>query len=92
MVTTKGLPMNYFEDPHVQRTYYCISEGNQTLHFLSASTMKRRILASLSEVRTKVLTRIPPPPQRISIGMDCWSDPSRYGFIAIKAFWISTGV
>jgi hypothetical protein len=64
--------------------------GGKITKTISSSTLTRRILAHRNAIENDILKRLPPHPQKVSIVLDCWSAPRRDGFIAIKAYWVTT--
>ena len=52
--------------------------------------MTRRLLDKRIAVKALIAAAIPPAPVKLAIVLDCWSAPRREGYIAIKAYWVSS--
>jgi hypothetical protein len=91
MIVSARLPLTHFNNPEVQRTYYCLTK-NDDLKFSNPTSIKNAIIELLGDTIKEIKVRLHEPSAKhsnISLQVDGWSQcNSRSGFFAIIGHWV----
>lgn len=89
MIISTGVPLTFFDNIWVQRSYKCLTPS---LRLPSASTVATRVRkrnkTTIDDLKA-ILKDKKSEDSRVSLAFDCWSSKGfRHSFIAIKGHWI----
>jgi hypothetical protein len=92
-IISRGLPLTYFDDPEVRRSYFCLTERDD-ISFSNATTLRTHIInVKLPEVKSSISRRLLDRQARsskVALQVDGWSQQnSRSGFFAMIGHWIT---
>jgi hypothetical protein len=91
IVIVKGLPLDHFENVHVQRSYYCLLPPNDpAVPFLTERAISKRIKQMRIESEMEIARRLNQTPSaKVALQVDGWSTRlNRAGFLGVVAHWI----
>jgi hypothetical protein len=92
-IVSRGLPLTYFDDPEVQRSYFCLTDKDD-ISFSNATTIRTHLInVKLPEVKNTITRRLHDKHARsskVALQVDGWSQKnSRSGFFAMIGHWIT---
>jgi hypothetical protein len=93
-IISRGFPLTYFDDPEVQRSYFCLTDKDD-ISFSNATTIRTHLInVKLPEVKSTITRRLHDKHARssskIALQVDGWSQKnSRSGFSAMIGHWIT---
>jgi hypothetical protein len=94
MTVTQGLPLRFFDDPEVQRSYFCLlpQSRDTNLAFGSKTGLSNNIIRLSESCKEKIKEEFKSLENNSGIGLaiDGWSQKhNRTSYLCVKAFWVA---